>query len=166
MILWDTGPLYAAFDRRDKHHEASAALMRRTASPLLVPAPVVIETCYHLTKHLGARAEIALLKAFQSGDLAMVTPTKSDFDRAVELVERCAGFPSASPTPTSPRSRWFASPSAATPGQTRVHCPVRPLQHTPRAVRKASGNREERLRVDVIDREHDPRTARDLVRRH
>jgi hypothetical protein len=25
MILWDTAPLYAAFDRRDKHHEASAA---------------------------------------------------------------------------------------------------------------------------------------------
>ncbi|MCK9921880.1 PIN domain-containing protein [Frankia sp. AgPm24] len=93
MILWDTGPLYAAFDRRDKHHEASAALMRRTAPPLLVPAPVVIETCYHLTKHLGARAEIALLKTFQGGDLAMVTPTTSDFDRAVELVEQYAGFP-------------------------------------------------------------------------
>ncbi len=93
MILWGTGPLYAAFDRRDKHHEASAALMRQTAPPLLVPAPVVIETCYHLTKHLGARAEITLLKAFQSGDLAMVTPTKPDFDRAVELVEQYAGFP-------------------------------------------------------------------------
>jgi hypothetical protein len=51
--------------------------MRRTAPPLLVPAPVVIETRYHLAKHLGARAEIALLKAFQNGDLAMVTPTKA-----------------------------------------------------------------------------------------
>ncbi|WP_370652976.1 type II toxin-antitoxin system VapC family toxin [Frankia sp. CIT1] len=58
-----------------------------------MPAPVVIETCYHLTKHLGARAEITFLKAFQSGDLAMVTPTKPDFDRAVELVEQYAGFP-------------------------------------------------------------------------
>lgn len=57
-------------------------------------------------------------------------------------------------------------PTGRPPGQTRVHCPVRPLQRTPRAVRKASGNREERLRVDVIDRKHDPCTARDLVRRH
>ncbi|WP_322778146.1 type II toxin-antitoxin system VapC family toxin [Frankia sp. Cas4] len=93
MILWDTGPLYAAFDRQDKHHEASAVLMRQTTPPLLVPAPVVIETCYHLAKHLGGRAEVALLKSFQTGDLAMVTPTKSDFDRAVELVEQYAGFP-------------------------------------------------------------------------
>jgi predicted nucleic acid-binding protein len=26
-MLWDTGPLYAAFDRDDKHHAASATSM-------------------------------------------------------------------------------------------------------------------------------------------
>jgi len=62
--------------------------MRGTPPPLLVPAPVLIETCYHVT-----RAEIELLKAFQHGELSIVTPTTADFDRAVELVEKYAGFP-------------------------------------------------------------------------
>jgi predicted nucleic acid-binding protein len=44
-MLWDTGPLYAALDRSDKHHATSAALMRVTTPPLLVPAPVIVEVC-------------------------------------------------------------------------------------------------------------------------
>jgi predicted nucleic acid-binding protein len=44
-MLWDTGPLYATFDRDDKHHAASSALMLATAPPLLVPGPVMVEVC-------------------------------------------------------------------------------------------------------------------------
>lgn len=92
-MLWDTGPLYAAFDRDDKHHAASAALMIATAPPLLVPAPVMVEVCYHLQKHLGARAEIAFLNAVQHGQLRLLAPEPEDFERAVELVEQYQGFP-------------------------------------------------------------------------
>jgi hypothetical protein len=92
-MLWDTGPLYAAFDRDDKHHAASAALMRATAPPLLVPSPVVVEVCYHLQKHLGARAEIAFLRSIQQGQLRLLEPATADFDRALELVEQYQGFP-------------------------------------------------------------------------
>jgi predicted nucleic acid-binding protein len=92
-MLWDTGPLYAAFDRDDKHHSASAALMLATAPPLLVPAPVMVEVCYHLQKHLGARAEIAFLRAVQHDQLRLLAPEPEDFERAVELVEQYQGFP-------------------------------------------------------------------------
>jgi predicted nucleic acid-binding protein len=92
-MLWDTGPLYAAFDRDDKHHAASAALMRATTPPLLVPAPVLVEVCYHLQKHLGARAEIAFLHAVRQGQLRLLMPEPEDFERAVELVEQYQGFP-------------------------------------------------------------------------
>lgn len=92
-MLWDTGPLYAAFDRDDKHHAASAALMRATAPPLLVPSPVVVEVCYHLQKHLGAQAEIAFLRSVQRGQLRLMAPETADFDRALELVEQYQGFP-------------------------------------------------------------------------
>jgi predicted nucleic acid-binding protein len=92
-MLWDTGPLYAAFDRDDKHHAASAALMLATAPPLLVPAPVMVEVCYHLQKHLGARAEIAFLRSVQRGQLRLLAPEPAEFERAVELVEQYQGFP-------------------------------------------------------------------------
>lgn len=92
-MLWDTGPLYAAFDRDDKHHAASAALMRVTSPPLLVPSPVVVEVCYHLQKHLGAQAEIAFLRSVQRGQLCLLTPETADFDRALELVEQYRDFP-------------------------------------------------------------------------
>ena len=92
-MLWDTGPLYAAFDRDDKHHAASAALMLTTSPPLLVPAPVMVEVCYHLQKRLGARAEIAFLRAVQRDQLRLLAPEPEDFERAVELVEQHQGFP-------------------------------------------------------------------------
>jgi uncharacterized protein len=93
VMLWDTGPLYAALDRSDKHHTASAALMRGTAPPLLVPSPVVVEVCYHLQKRIGAQAEIAFLRSFQQGHLRQLAPEDDDFDRAVELVQQYQGFP-------------------------------------------------------------------------
>lgn len=92
-MLWDTGPLYAAFDRDDKHHAASAALMRATVPPLLVPSPVTVEVCYHLQKHLGAQAEIAFLRSIQRGQLRLLEPETADFNRALELVEQYQGFP-------------------------------------------------------------------------
>lgn len=92
-MLWDTGPLYAAFDRDDKHHAASAALMRRTKPPLLVPAFVLVEVCYHLQKHLGTRAEVAFLRAVQGDQVRLLAPEPEDFERAVELVEQYQDFP-------------------------------------------------------------------------
>jgi len=86
-MLWDTGPLYAALDRSDKHHTASAALMRGTGPPLLVPSPVVVEVCYHLQKRIGAQAEIAFLRSFQQGHLRQLAPEDDDFDRACSTPE-------------------------------------------------------------------------------
>jgi uncharacterized protein len=63
VILWDTGPPLAAFDRRDKHHAACADLIASTPPPLLVPAPVMVEVCYFLQERVGPRAEAAFLRS-------------------------------------------------------------------------------------------------------
>lgn len=91
-MLWDTGPLYAALDRDDKHHAAGAALMRATAPPLLVPSPVIVEVCYHLQKHIGAQAEIAFLRSVQRGQIRLLEPENADFDRA-RTGRAVPGFP-------------------------------------------------------------------------
>ena len=55
MIVWDTGPLFAAADADDRDHARCVELMRRTPPPLLMPAPVLAEVGYLLERERGAR---------------------------------------------------------------------------------------------------------------
>lgn len=51
MIVCDTGPLIAAADSDDAHHEVVAATLEGINEPLVVPAPVVIEVCWLLERN-------------------------------------------------------------------------------------------------------------------
>ena len=93
MIIWDTGPLYAAADADDKDHGRSDALMQRTPPPLLMPSPVLTEVGYLLEREKGARAEAAFLRSIRAGQVIMVPVTAADLDRMAELVETYADFP-------------------------------------------------------------------------
>lgn len=93
MILRDTGPLLAAFDRGDRHHAACAELISRTPPPLLVPDPVLTEVCYFLQERVGPAAEAAFLRSAAAREILLLHPEPPDLERAAELVEQYAGFP-------------------------------------------------------------------------
>lgn len=93
MIIWDTGPLFAAADVNDRDHDRCVELMRRTPGPLLMPAPVLTEVGYLLEREKGARAEAAFLRSIRAGEVLMVALGAADIDRMAELVESYADFP-------------------------------------------------------------------------
>lgn len=93
MILWDTGPLLAAFDRSDRYHAACADLISRTPPPLLVSSPVLTEVCYFLQERVSPRAEAAFLRSAAAREILLIQPEPTDLDRAADLVEQYANFP-------------------------------------------------------------------------
>jgi uncharacterized protein len=96
MILCDTGPLFAAADRKDDDHQASVKLfndMRVASRRLLIPPTVVAEVGYMLWRKIGPVAEAAFLQTFGNGDLELVALEVEDLRRMAELVEKYADLP-------------------------------------------------------------------------
>lgn len=58
MILVDTGPLVAAANRNDTHHNASAAALAAARPPRLVPGMVIAEVAYLLARASCAHATL------------------------------------------------------------------------------------------------------------
>ncbi|MGH3616228.1 MAG: type II toxin-antitoxin system VapC family toxin [Pseudonocardia sp.] len=96
MIVCDTGPLVAAADRDDQHNRACTDLLtglhlaRRT---ILVPAPVVAEVGYLLSRTGGAKIEAAFLRSVVHRTITIVDLELADYARMAELVETYADFP-------------------------------------------------------------------------
>jgi uncharacterized protein len=93
VIVLDTGPLVAALNSKDKHHEECANLLRAHSGQLLVPAPVLTEVCWLLDSTRGPQAEAAFLEAVAHGELDLVALTVFDIHRMAELVRRYADLP-------------------------------------------------------------------------
>jgi len=87
VTLLDTGVLYAAIDRSDAHHEASARLLSTLPGRLLLPVTVLTETSWHVEKNLGAKSEAAFLTSVAKGELELVDLTVEDVGRTAQLVE-------------------------------------------------------------------------------
>lgn len=87
-IVVDTGVMLAAADTDDADHDACARLLRDHRGQLLVPAPVIPETCWQIERNLGARSEAAFLRLIVTGDLAVVDLAITDYQHCVELIER------------------------------------------------------------------------------
>jgi predicted nucleic acid-binding protein len=93
VIIWDTGPLFAAADVDDRDHARGVELVRRTPAPLLMPVPVLTEVGYLLEREKGVRAEAEFLRSIRAGQVVMVPLTAADLDRMAELVETYGDFP-------------------------------------------------------------------------
>ncbi|GAA4702849.1 type II toxin-antitoxin system VapC family toxin [Phytohabitans rumicis] len=93
MIVVDTGPLVAAINAKDAHHESCAALLRSHPGPLMVPAPVITEVFWLLESTQGPQAEAAFLDAVARSELDVVAITALDAYRMAELVRRYADLP-------------------------------------------------------------------------
>ena len=96
MILCDSGPLFAAADRKDADHHASVEMftgLRLARRRLLVPATVVAEVGYMLQTKVGSFAEAAFLQAIGEGDLELVDLKAEDCTRMAELVNQYDDLP-------------------------------------------------------------------------
>ncbi|MGQ0464331.1 MAG: type II toxin-antitoxin system VapC family toxin [Sporichthyaceae bacterium] len=96
MLVCDTGALVAAAFARDPDHRACVDLFtgtRLAQRALFVPAPVVAEVGYLLSKYAGTRGEAAFLRSLAAGDFRAELPTDADFARAADLVEQYADLP-------------------------------------------------------------------------
>jgi uncharacterized protein len=85
-VLVDAGPLYAAFDADDRHHDACRELLETAPGPLLVPSLVITEVAYLLATRLGAEAEIRFLGDLAAGTFIAEPVRADDWLRIVELV--------------------------------------------------------------------------------
>lgn len=92
MIILDTGPLVAAANVNDQHHESCAELLATAEGPLLVPSTVLTETCWLLEARRGPRSEAQFLRSFRLG-LELIELTPADVDRMAELVDQYDDLP-------------------------------------------------------------------------
>jgi uncharacterized protein len=86
MIVIDTGPLVAAVDADSKDHRTCASLLDERADELIVPASVVVETCWMLARLVGTSAEAELLASIADGELRVEQLVAADYARAGQLV--------------------------------------------------------------------------------
>ncbi|WP_081468338.1 type II toxin-antitoxin system VapC family toxin [Saccharopolyspora erythraea] len=87
------GPLVALGNNRDNFHSASVRLLSRYPGRLLVPSPVLAETCWMLESRVGTDAELKFLDPVRTGMFELVEPTVEDVDRIHELVAGYADLP-------------------------------------------------------------------------
>lgn len=93
MILVDAGPLIAAANRKDRHHDRCVRTLLDAQPPRLVSGLVIAEVCYMLARDGGAAQEAAFLRSFGTGFLTAAELTPADLVRSAELVERYADLP-------------------------------------------------------------------------
>lgn len=92
MII-DTGPLVAALDADDHHHQASVELLATTHRPLRIPGLVITEVCYLIEREQGSRAEAAFLTSLADGEFDAIHPTPDDLRRMAQLVTTYQNLP-------------------------------------------------------------------------
>lgn len=88
MIVVDTGVAYAAADRDDPDHAASAEVLRIHAGELVIPVPVIVETSWLVSDRLGPAEEVGFLRSVNAGELRRVDLDQAEWERATELVEQ------------------------------------------------------------------------------
>lgn len=91
MILTDTGPLVALFDRRDPDHADCAAFLRDVQEPLLTTVPVLTEA-FHLLSP-GGRAAAALAEFVRRAGLLVHFLDDAGLRRAFDLMGEYADHP-------------------------------------------------------------------------
>lgn len=96
-LLCDSGPLIASYNRADPDHERCLRLLGGWPGRLLVPEPVLGETCNFLRNSVrnGPDLEVRFLHAVLDGrgDFDIVDPVPEDRRRAVELADRLVTAP-------------------------------------------------------------------------
>lgn len=89
-LIFDTGPLYASFDRRDASHAACRRLIETADEPLVIPAPVLVEVDYWIHTRLHVGVLLAFLDDLIAGAYRVEELQPQDYQRIRELCDRYA----------------------------------------------------------------------------
>lgn len=90
MILLDTSGLLSALDESQRYHHECATLLGEASPPLLLSPFVLAELDYLLMRHIGQRAQAALLEEVVRGAYQLELFGAADVARAKEVVEQYA----------------------------------------------------------------------------
>ena len=90
MILLDTSGLLSALDESQRYHHECANLLGEASPPLLLSPFVLAELDYLLMRHIGRRAQAALLEEVARGAYQLELFGAADVARAKEVVDQYA----------------------------------------------------------------------------
>jgi len=90
VILLDTSGLLSALDDSQRYHDECATLLGEASPPLLLSPFILAELDYLLMRHIGRRAQVALLDEVARGAYQLEPFDASDVARAKEVVEQYA----------------------------------------------------------------------------
>lgn len=91
IAILDTGPLFAALDKRDRNHQRCTEVLDRLDLDFVVPTLVVTEVTYFAGRYLGANVEADCLRGLAG--LELDTPIDEEWSVIAQLVERHGDFP-------------------------------------------------------------------------
>lgn len=92
-LIVDTGPLFASMDRSDPDHDACRDLLGSATTPIVVPAPVLVEVEWLASSRLGPQAVDALLGSVEDGGLFVRDLDAADWARVRALCRAYADLP-------------------------------------------------------------------------
>lgn len=87
-LVADTGPLYAIFDAKDRHHERVRSVFESYRGSIVVPLPVVTEVDYFLSRYLGSQAALDFVESLSTGAFEVDHLEPGDLRRCHELMGR------------------------------------------------------------------------------
>ena len=93
MILTDVGPLVALMDRGEPDHGACVACLARLTGPMLTTWPAFTEAMYLLGEAGGWRAQEALWRIPQRGDLEIAPQGAEHHARIQALMQKYRDHP-------------------------------------------------------------------------
>ena len=88
MILTDAGPLIALIDRGESDHDACVACLAEFSGPLLTTWPAFTEAMYLLGEANGWRAQTALWKMVEQGNLEIALQGPEHYSRMRSLMQK------------------------------------------------------------------------------
>ena len=87
-IIVDTGPLFALANEADYYHAVVRKYLSTSRDTLLVPFPVVTETCIVLLDRLGSEAESSFLRSLARKEIHVEQVSDVDLVRIIEILEQ------------------------------------------------------------------------------
>jgi predicted nucleic acid-binding protein len=84
-LVLDTGPIVALLDASDPEHESCVAMVEDVAEDLIVPAPVLVEVDYWLTKLYGPETWGLFVEDLERGAYRLHHLDEKGVARAAEI---------------------------------------------------------------------------------